>query len=109
MLVGPSCRPGVRYRTTHGGKVDDSHCEAIELAPHVRMEENMAKKGWTWVFNPKSLPKPKVPDDLKAEVQDRANQLVEEFLKPNFIKKPPKNTSGGTSCLRCISRTACIV
>jgi hypothetical protein len=34
--------------------------------------------------------KPKVPDALKTKVQDRANQLVEEFLKPNFIKKPPK-------------------
>jgi hypothetical protein len=47
-------------------------------------------KGWTWVCNPKSLPKPKVPDDLKAEVLSKANKLVEEFLKPNFVKKHPK-------------------
>ena len=50
----------------------------------------MAKKGWTWVFSPKSLPKPKVPDDLKADVLSKADELVEKFLKPNFIKKPPK-------------------
>lgn len=51
----------------------------------------MAKKQWTWVYSPKSLPKPPVPDDLKAEVQGKADALVEEFLKPNFIKPPPKN------------------
>ncbi len=51
----------------------------------------MPRKGWTWVFSPKSLPKPQVPDDLKAEVLSEADILIEEFLKPNFIKKPPKN------------------
>jgi hypothetical protein len=25
----------------------------------------MPRKGWTWVYSPKRLPKPKVPDDLK--------------------------------------------
>jgi hypothetical protein len=48
-------------------------------------------KGWTWVYSPKSLPKPKVPDDLKAEGQRKAEALVEEFLRPQFIKPPPKN------------------
>ena len=48
----------------------------------------MAKKGWTWA--PSRRIKPKVPDDLKAEVSAKANELVEAFLKPNFIKKPPK-------------------
>ena len=51
----------------------------------------MAKKPRTWVFSPKSLPKPKVPDDLKAEVQDKTTVLVEELLKPQFIKPPPKD------------------
>jgi len=32
-----------------------------------------------------------VPDDLKAEVQAKADEFIEEFLKPNFVKKPPKN------------------
>jgi hypothetical protein len=50
----------------------------------------MPKPRKGWVYSPKSLPKPKVSDDLKAEVLSKANELVEEFLKPNFIKKPPK-------------------
>jgi hypothetical protein len=50
----------------------------------------MPRKGWTWVYSPKSLPKPKVPDDLQAEVLSKANELIEDFLKPNFVKKPPK-------------------
>jgi len=45
----------------------------------------MPRKGWTWAYSPKSLPKPKVPDNLKAEVLSQANKLVEEFLKPNFV------------------------
>lgn len=48
----------------------------------------MPKKGWTWA--PSRRIKPKVPDDLKKEVQEKADKLVEEFLKPDFIKKPPK-------------------
>ena len=48
----------------------------------------MAEQRKTWVYSP---PKPVVPDDLKAEVQTKAEALVEEFLKPQFIKPPPKN------------------
>jgi hypothetical protein len=51
----------------------------------------MAKKEWTLIISPKSVPKPAVPDDLKAEVQEKATVLVEKFLKPHFIKPPPKN------------------
>ena len=51
----------------------------------------MAKQRKTWVFSPpKPFPRP-VPDDLKAEVERKAEVLVEEFLKPQFIKPPPKN------------------
>ena len=42
-----------------------------------------------WVYAPA---KPKVPDAIKAEVQKKADQLVETFLKPNFIKPPPEDT-----------------
>jgi hypothetical protein len=45
-------------------------------------------KTWTWVHSPEKL---KAPDDLKAEVLSKANELIEEFLKPQFIKPPPKN------------------
>jgi hypothetical protein len=42
-----------------------------------------------WVYAPA---KPKVPDAIKAGVQKEADQLVESFLKPNFIKPPPADT-----------------
>jgi hypothetical protein len=42
----------------------------------------------TWVHGP---PKPPVPDDLNAEVERKAEVLVEESLKPQFIKPPPKD------------------
>jgi hypothetical protein len=61
-----------------------------ELVDPTYRERAMPKK-WTWIVSPKSLPKPAVPEDLKAEVKDKATALVEEFLKPQFIKPPPKN------------------
>jgi hypothetical protein len=51
----------------------------------------MAKQRKTWVFSPPKPPTPPVPDDLQAEVERKAGALVEEFLKPQFLKPPPKN------------------
>src|SRR5215469_884801 len=51
----------------------------------------MAKQRKTWVFSPPKPPPSPVPDDLKAEVETIGEALVEEFLKPQFIKPPPKN------------------
>jgi hypothetical protein len=45
-----------------------------------------------WVYAPAKPPKPTVPDEIKAEVQKKADKLVETFLKPNFIKPPPEDT-----------------
>ncbi len=42
-----------------------------------------------WVYAPA---KPKVSDNLKAEVQKKADQLIESFLKANFIEPPPEDT-----------------
>ena len=42
-----------------------------------------------WVYAPG---KPTVPDEIKAEVQKKADSLSETFLKPNFIKPPPADT-----------------
>lgn len=50
-------------------------------------QQNRPRK--TWVYCPSKLPKPKVPDNVKAEVANKANELIEE-LKPLHIKKPPK-------------------
>jgi hypothetical protein len=50
----------------------------------------MAKKGYMWGYAPDRRNKPKVPDALKKEVQAKANELVEEMLKPRYIKPSPK-------------------
>jgi len=42
-----------------------------------------------WVWAP-AKPK-KVPDFLKRQVSAKANSLVEESLKPEHVKPPPKN------------------
>lgn len=44
-----------------------------------------------WVYGPPKLPPPKVPANVKAEVQLKANDLVETVLKPQHIKPPPKD------------------
>ncbi len=45
-----------------------------------------------WVYAPAKPKKSKVPDYVKAEVQKKADQFVETFLKPNSIKPPPDDT-----------------
>ncbi len=50
----------------------------------------MAKKSpKQWVYNPKSAPKPKVPEDVKRHVQERCDTFVETTLKPHRIQPPP--------------------
>jgi hypothetical protein len=53
----------------------------------------MAKKkkaGRQWTWAPDRQQKPPVPDDLKAEVKAKADELVEKVLKPAYIKPPPE-------------------
>lgn len=50
----------------------------------------MAKNGYVWGYAPDRRTKPKVPDDLKTEVQKKADALVEKVLTPKYIKPPPK-------------------
>ena len=50
----------------------------------------MAKKPTkTWGFAAKKPAKQKVPDDLKNLVQSKANELVEQVLKPQHVKLQP--------------------
>ena len=51
----------------------------------------MAKIRKMWVFSPSKPPAPKVPAGVKAEVQQKADQLVETAIKPQHIKPPPKD------------------
>jgi len=53
----------------------------------------MAKKQKTWVYSPPSQPKPEVPEDIKRDVETKANALVEAVLKPTHIKPPPDDDS----------------
>jgi hypothetical protein len=49
------------------------------------------KRGQTmWTFNPQKYPKPKVPEDVKLEAETKAKELIESFLKPEYIKPPPE-------------------
>jgi hypothetical protein len=56
------------------------------------MAQKTTKARKQWVYAPAKPSKPGVPDQIKAEVQTKADQLVEAFLKPNFIKPPPADT-----------------
>jgi hypothetical protein len=52
----------------------------------------MAKKQRrTWVYSPRKQPGPKVPDNVKLEVEQDASELIEKVLKPAHIKPPPKD------------------
>ncbi len=44
-----------------------------------------------WMYVPPKPPKPKVPEYLKTEVKDRADDFVESYLKPHFIKEVSKD------------------
>lgn len=51
----------------------------------------MAKKKRQWTWAPDRRLKPAVPDGVKAEVQRKADELVEGHLKPEYVKPPPKD------------------
>ena len=52
----------------------------------------MTKRKKSWVYRPSRGPKPKVPEDIKKDVEERAAALVEAVLKPQYIKPPPEDT-----------------
>jgi hypothetical protein len=41
-----------------------------------------------WVYSP---PKPKVPDAVKVELRTKATELINDVLRPEHVKPPPKN------------------
>jgi hypothetical protein len=51
----------------------------------------MKRREKAWFLHPEKSPKPMVPDNVKAEVETKANELVESFLKPEYIKSPPED------------------
>lgn len=57
----------------------------------------MKRRQKVWVYSPPKPPKPKVPENIKIEVETKAKELIESFLKPNHVKPPPHN-----DCFNCI-------
>jgi hypothetical protein len=51
----------------------------------------MTKRRKTWVYSPSKGPKPKVPAHVKAELERKANALVEAALKSAHVKPPPED------------------
>jgi hypothetical protein len=54
-------------------------------------DNNMAKKQKTWVYRPVKT-SPKVSATVKTEVKAKADEFIETFIKPVFIKPPPENS-----------------
>ncbi len=50
----------------------------------------MKKKQKGWFFKPEKPPKPKVSEKLKIEVETKARDLIESFLKPTHIIPQPE-------------------
>jgi hypothetical protein len=49
----------------------------------------MAKKEKRWIYDPRSAPKPRVPESIKVEVKKVCDELVESVLKPRSIDLDP--------------------
>ena len=51
----------------------------------------MSKQKKVWAFSPRRSARQEVPDSIKADVEARANELVESVLKPQHVQPPPKD------------------
>ena len=51
----------------------------------------MAARRKRWTYSPPTQSKPKVPDEVKACVETKAQETIETFLKPDHIKPPPED------------------
>src|SRR3954452_8995172 len=51
----------------------------------------MARKRNPWEITPAKGRKPPLPDSLKAEVQAKADDLIENVLKPKHVQPPPED------------------
>jgi len=52
----------------------------------------MPKSRRTWVYSPPKPKKPKVPDSVKAQLISKAQQLIDDHLRPAHVKPPPQKT-----------------
>ena len=49
----------------------------------------MASKRKTWMPAPPRRTKPQVPDSIKGILKEKADEIIENVLKPEHIKPPP--------------------
>ena len=52
----------------------------------------MKRRHKRWVYVPPKASKPKVPEDVKKDMEEKAAKLVETVLKPKHVKPPPEDT-----------------
>jgi hypothetical protein len=55
-------------------------------------DNNRAKLRRMWVHGQSKPVASKLPASIKAEIQQKSDQLVEMTLKPQYLKPPPKNS-----------------
>lgn len=51
----------------------------------------MAKQRNPWDIHPQKKPQAKLPDSLKAEMEAKATNLIENVLKPKHVLPPPED------------------
>jgi hypothetical protein len=51
----------------------------------------MAGRRKTWVYSPSASSGAKASDIAKSEVTRKANELIENYLKPTYLKPQPEN------------------
>jgi hypothetical protein len=51
----------------------------------------MTKRQNRWISSPSRPTRPRVTDNVKADVERKAAELVEKVLKPQHIKPPPED------------------
>ena len=49
------------------------------------------KRQYRWGYTPPKPTKPKVPEEIMAEVEGKAQKIVEQVFKPRHIKPPPED------------------
>jgi len=53
----------------------------------------MAKKRKTWMASSPRQKKPQVPDSIKSRLSEKADEIIENVLKPEHIKPPPTDSN----------------
>ena len=53
----------------------------------------MASKRKTWAPDPRRTTKPQVPDTTKRILKEKADEIIENVLKPEHIKPPPTDNN----------------